>query len=196
MNIHFMVAIGITVGLYSCQTTSGTSSLASAPKKPVDLPMVSVVFVANNSLAIQEHGDALCKIVEKLKDEGLAKLSHKICEDDATWIGYDAKVGLKDSNEIFIANLAAIRNVFTLATAVAGKTGGIAMQRLLSTENTLFEQDISLFVGEKIKKFEAEIEKSPNSADSAKRKEQYAKFVKWATSLNEYYQKHDTAVVN
>lgn len=193
MILRFIILVSMVLSIYSCKTMSGRSGMTDAnsppPGKPGDLPISSVSFVPNDMASIQDHGNSMCKIVAKLNSEELTRLSHKICEDEAKWLGYSTADGMKTNNELFIANRSALRDVINKASAIATKNGSVAIQRLVFVESRLFEQDLSLLVGEKIKRFENEMENVAGTSNE--RREVYRQFVGWVGKLNEYYQMHD-----
>lgn len=181
----------------SCRTPSSvssmTSTMTSPPAKPGDLPKTAVNFNQQDSVAIHEHGSAICKILEKDKNEDLLRLSRKVCDSDASWVGYGASDALKNQNELFIANRSALVDVAGKISAGAAENKNVTIQRLVAMELNRLQQDLILISGEKIQKFEREIENPADSSKTATQRAEYTAFNMWPKQLNLYYMKNEPA---
>ena len=184
--IRILSSSMLLTAAFSCQTPNVSSDLGSvasgAPAKPNDLPKTSVNFGANDMVAIYEHGSSICKMLEKDKTEDFVRMAQKVCDTDSRWLGYTTADGLKDNNELFIGNREALTALGNKISALAGQRSNIAIQRLAHLEMTALRDDLTMISGEKIKKFESEVQKAP-----------YASFSTWARSLNDYYMKHGSS---
>lgn len=188
------VILGVPVLLSimcSCRTPGERSGLAAAgslaPAKPNDLPISTVRFINNDMIAITDHGDSVCKILEKDKTEDFVRIAQKLCDSNGHWLGYTASDGLKNQNELFIGNRDALTNLGGKISTVAGERNNIAIQRLAFLEIKMFRDDLALISGDKIKKFENDMQLSNGSSDTAA---QYASFSRWVMSLNDHYMKY------
>lgn len=187
--MHVMMLI--VAVLPACRTPggkSGLSGIASAPAKPSDLPNSKIKFTASDLLAINDHGSSFCKILEKDKSDDFVHLAAKLCDGEQNWVGYALADGLKDQNEIFIANRAAVADVAMRLSTAAKQNNNVAIQKLVSLEQQLLQQDMAIISGEKVKDFENEMENP--SGGVAKQREDYAAFVAWIKQLNTYYSKN------